>query len=658
MSMVRVSILDPSGSRKTTAEVPDNVSAERLTGALVPRMSLPVADESGRPINYRLAITRGGEQTQLPPEQTLADAQVQNDDVLRLYAEMQAGKDGQSGLAPIAGGEAGAVADPAPGVPLDLCEIKIHAADTVDKPVPGLPYAAPVEIIVDQAAWNQITRHAGEDLRHELGGLMVGEIYEHAGHRAVRVTAAVPARGAVNSMASIQFTSDAWTEMERLRRDHTAGEKLVGWYHTHPGFTAFFSATDTFMHESFFNQPWHVALVLDPVSGEHRFYRWEAGKVKASSEFLLQRSDWQGPPAPLHLVLGSSLRRAAAELEQTPESAGAVLAPELRRLAASLLPAAPRAGADLLPLLVACSELPADVTAAARQLLQRDPAASLPLALADCSSPSRNHNPSGALAIAFGWLAQLSSPHHVHAHCLEGPQPLCRTLALPMPAQDLACDERGNLLLLTRDAIQPLRLLQPPLPALHAGAGNGDALERLALAPVEIDWRSHAPAAKVGRIERGRRHLYLLTRGAIFVLGCADPRQPARFHVDSVQPAAACGWESFTKLTDWAVDSADNLFLLMRPSREIWRFDPLQESWQRFPAADLERPSHLAAGLTSLWVHDEGRQEIARFGIPDGHLLDRRPLGEGLRGRRIWALASDGYRRLYIATDDDVLCVG
>jgi hypothetical protein len=57
-------------------------------------------------------------------------------------------------------------------------------------------------------------------------------------------------------------------------------------------------------------------------------------------------------------------------------------------------------------------------------------------------------------------------------------------------------------------------------------------------------------------------------------------------------------------------------------------------------------------------VHDEGRQEIARFGIPDGHLLDRRPLGEGLRGRRIWALASDGYRRLYIATDDDVLCVG
>jgi hypothetical protein len=95
MSMVRVSILDPSGSRKTTAEVPDNVSSERLIDALVPRMQLPPQDESGRPITYRLTTTRGGEETQLAPEQTLADAQVQNDDVLRLYAEMQAGKGGR-----------------------------------------------------------------------------------------------------------------------------------------------------------------------------------------------------------------------------------------------------------------------------------------------------------------------------------------------------------------------------------------------------------------------------------------------------------------------------------------------------------------------------------------------------------------------------------
>jgi hypothetical protein len=101
MAMVRVAILDPSGAKKTTAEVPDNVSSERLIGALVPRMSLPSVDESGRPITYRLATTRGGEETQLAPEQTLVDAQVQSDDVLRLYAEMQAGRERQRGAADV-----------------------------------------------------------------------------------------------------------------------------------------------------------------------------------------------------------------------------------------------------------------------------------------------------------------------------------------------------------------------------------------------------------------------------------------------------------------------------------------------------------------------------------------------------------------------------
>jgi len=91
MAMVRVSILDPSGSKKTQAEVPDNVSAERLIGALVPRLALPSQDEAGRPITYRLAYGKAGESWPLDLSSTLAEAKVSNDDVLRLYAEMQAG---------------------------------------------------------------------------------------------------------------------------------------------------------------------------------------------------------------------------------------------------------------------------------------------------------------------------------------------------------------------------------------------------------------------------------------------------------------------------------------------------------------------------------------------------------------------------------------
>ncbi len=91
MASARVSIMDPSGSKKTLVEVPNNVETQRLIKALVPRMNLPQMGQNGQPINYRLCYTRGGKETELLPEQTLTDAEVKNDDVLRLYAEMRAG---------------------------------------------------------------------------------------------------------------------------------------------------------------------------------------------------------------------------------------------------------------------------------------------------------------------------------------------------------------------------------------------------------------------------------------------------------------------------------------------------------------------------------------------------------------------------------------
>jgi hypothetical protein len=92
MATVRVAILDPSGSKKTTVEVPNDVETQRLVKALVSRMNLPQMGNNGRPVSYHLAYIRENAETELQPEQTLSQAGVQDDDVLRLYAEMQAGR--------------------------------------------------------------------------------------------------------------------------------------------------------------------------------------------------------------------------------------------------------------------------------------------------------------------------------------------------------------------------------------------------------------------------------------------------------------------------------------------------------------------------------------------------------------------------------------
>jgi proteasome lid subunit RPN8/RPN11 len=633
MAQLQLTILDPIGVRKTLVEVPDDVATQRMIKALVNRMGLPPIDAHGQPISYRLLFSQNGSDVQLQPEQTFAEAGIRNNDLLRLQTEM-----------------IGGAATPASGSDFDLADIKIHGAEVVDQPVQGPPYARPTEIIVEARAWEQMNQHAGEDLRHEAGGIMLGEIFAYEETTVVRITTAVAAREAINSMTSIQFTYNAWSQMEKERRQSAPTEKLVGWYHTHPGFSAFFSDTDRFMHEHFFTQPWHVALVIDPVNGEQRFYRWEEGRVRETTEFLLQVASWPGPQPPVGAVLSTALRQAARQVEKSPDGADAALAPALHKLVASLRrrPAAGSLG-DLLPFIVACSEVePEALAAARRRMLEEAPAAS-PLRLADLEVAHENLNPEGAVTIAAGWLAQQVDRHYVHLHGLEESQAFCGDVVLPVPVRDLAIDERGHLVVLAASRERPLHRLEPALAQLRGAARATERRQRLV--PLEVDWKGDPPDG-IGKILAVRRDLYLLTRAALYLL-VADARDPDRRECAAVHPAAACGWDSFENLISWAGDAMGNLFLLRAGAQDIWRYDRLAASWSSFVAdPQLGKPLDLAAGTTALSVYDGGASPaIVQYGIADGRLLCRRPLDPEILRSGFCHLLSDGYQRLYIVTD-------
>jgi hypothetical protein len=89
----QITIVHPNGAQKTTVEVPTNIAMERMVPALASRLGLPTVDRGGQAVEYRLARRHeGGEQEQvLNPNDTLASADVQDGDVLRLYADMRAG---------------------------------------------------------------------------------------------------------------------------------------------------------------------------------------------------------------------------------------------------------------------------------------------------------------------------------------------------------------------------------------------------------------------------------------------------------------------------------------------------------------------------------------------------------------------------------------
>jgi hypothetical protein len=54
-------------------------------------------------------------------------------------------------------------------------------------------------------------------------------------------------------------------------------DRIVGWYHTHPGFGIFLSEMDLFIQNNFFNEPWQIAYVDDPKGGDRGAFVWEKG---------------------------------------------------------------------------------------------------------------------------------------------------------------------------------------------------------------------------------------------------------------------------------------------------------------------------------------------------------------------------------------------
>ena len=58
-----------------------------------------------------------------------------------------------------------------------------------------------------------------------------------------------------------------------------AGKRIIGWYHTHPGFGIFLSPMDLFIQENFFYAVEQVAFVYDPLSNKQGLFIWRDGKV-------------------------------------------------------------------------------------------------------------------------------------------------------------------------------------------------------------------------------------------------------------------------------------------------------------------------------------------------------------------------------------------
>ena len=85
--------------------------------------------------------------------------------------------------------------------------------------------------------------------------------------------------------ASVTYTPESWRYLNDKLAERYPDESavMVGWYHTHPGFGIFLSGMDLFIHQNFFTQKWHVAMVLDPRARQSGFFCWDRQMTKVEA---------------------------------------------------------------------------------------------------------------------------------------------------------------------------------------------------------------------------------------------------------------------------------------------------------------------------------------------------------------------------------------
>ena len=89
MNDIKIEIWDATGNKRQLVEVPADAEVNRLIAVLIERMNLPRNSPDGQLMSYKFHHRRLG--LQLVDEQSLADQNVIDGDVVRIQPEITAG---------------------------------------------------------------------------------------------------------------------------------------------------------------------------------------------------------------------------------------------------------------------------------------------------------------------------------------------------------------------------------------------------------------------------------------------------------------------------------------------------------------------------------------------------------------------------------------
>lgn len=122
----------------------------------------------------------------------------------------------------------------------------------------------------------EIRQHARSQSKTEVCGVLLGSETDGL----TSIEACISGENAAQGGAHVTFTQDTWEHIYKVKDRDYPEARIVGWYHSHPGFGVFLSDHDTFIHKNFFSSPQQVAWVYDPHSDEEGCFGWEGDRIR------------------------------------------------------------------------------------------------------------------------------------------------------------------------------------------------------------------------------------------------------------------------------------------------------------------------------------------------------------------------------------------
>ena len=145
-----------------------------------------------------------------------------------------------------------------------------------------------LKIFIERNNLFGIEEYLRSDTNNELGGVLIGNVYKDTNDKLfIVIKNNIIAESTNASLSRLTFTHETWEKInENLEKDFPS-QKILGWYHSHPGHSVFLSTYDVFIQDNFFNLPYMTAFVYDPIINDRGFFYKDESGIKKSDGYYV-----------------------------------------------------------------------------------------------------------------------------------------------------------------------------------------------------------------------------------------------------------------------------------------------------------------------------------------------------------------------------------